>query len=427
MPGLIHIGSFNADVPAVTDIVFFPISPTFCKKISELTADYYYLTPLGHMCSFFRYYRGGFKFHVKFTATSVVTGRVKFTWIPDPSYASTVAADEEGDILSMVVDITGNVAVDFTIPYLRQTYWTPVLDPATAQTRPASDPTGFNGQLVLTVINPVVNASDVTSGTVDFAIWMSGAEDFEVARPGHLWPQFLDGNIIPETEEVHVHAQMSGGIQEQTDMRLCFKKPFQTFVPAHAFIPQGIQMGETVNSWLSLGKRTRFYTATTGASFTSSPWDVDVGSTLGWDRLIRTFLMSRGSIRFKVQLVKDTSQNHGSIMLANFTTRDGTPTSLTQFSAGAILMDLQQCNMAEAEIPYYNVNNFMNQNYAYFNTELPKIWGAVYGAIAGGTYTWLQHIAYGDDFSQGWPIGGIPVKFLTSPAPEVKESSDDEE
>jgi len=365
--------------------------------------------------------------------------------LPDPTFSASFPVGEEGDVINKVVDITGDTTVTMTIPFLRETYWEEVLDPITAAP-PISQWNGFNGQLVMYIVTPVTNANSTTDSTVRFSVWTSGAEDFQIARPTTLWPNWSDGILAspkPGKEEVRMKAQMqTQSVDSAADMRDLFRKPFETIVPATTAIPQGIQHGETIDSWIELLHRYSLYDSTNQDSIifnkTINPWDPFTsiyGVRNQYERIRRSFLFARGGFRIKTVLsgwdeyttnVNSTTDSLW-IRISNQFSGEQTDT-LAQTDAGVTFNTGKQALSNEAEIPFYTKYNMHSLTFPIEQELLPLANIQIYSWWSPGDDNHIQadtYLSVSDSYTLGCPINPYPLLRLSSKSDNNNKSSDD--
>jgi len=384
LPGLVMVGSFNDGTAVGTNVIQIPITPTFVH-FRTITGppvhQVYSMTPLANLCSFFKFWRGGVKFHIVFTCSKMTACRLRIHWLPDPTHAGSMASNEDGDVANRVISIMGDTSTSVLIPYLREVPWLDVVDPYAATTIPSTAWTGMNGQLEVTLLNPVVSNNQTAGASIVwFAVYMSGAEDFEVSRPTYLWNGYTDAvnqmkTIKGKEEEERprrafstlsksdmfanygkgeitpgLRSQMETDLTDTSDMRAHFRKPFPSLVPTSSKVTVRCEMGEEVTSWPELMKRYHYYNVANGQqTFILSPWTYRNG-VHAIDRVRRSFLFSRGSIRWKGVpiLIPQT------FMVQVTNTDSGDPVTVDSSSDEGMLIQRSDTNpVFEWETPYY--------------------------------------------------------------------------
>ncbi len=141
-------------------------------KITEThTVPYIQGTPMSHVNTLFRYWRGDIIYRFRFICSKFHRGRVKIQWDPQIGIATALDANL---IHTQIVDISSDTDVEFRVPYMAQTLFlrnsgTPN-DTSTYNTTnivntgaPSTyDPLLHNGRLVLSVLtqqtSPVASA-----------------------------------------------------------------------------------------------------------------------------------------------------------------------------------------------------------------------------------------------------------------------------
>jgi len=130
----------------------------------------------------FKYWRGGFKFKLKFVKTEFHSGRLLVAFNPKlvPGYGQ-IGISNSFYLHRDVIDIRTNTEYEFSIPYV--------------SARPYTTIDSYIGELTLMIANPL-RAPTTVSQTIDIIVEVSALPDFEVAAPtGQVW--YNDGtNII---------------------------------------------------------------------------------------------------------------------------------------------------------------------------------------------------------------------------------------
>jgi len=430
-PGLLALGSFD-DTAAIGFKPFLtPICPTICYQVGGTGGPLCYLTPVAHLASFFAYWRGGMKFAFKFSASSFTTARVRFVWLPDPTFSGSFPTNEEGDVINKVFDITNDSLCTITIPYLRETAYLPVIDPVRTQ-QPITSWTGMNGQLVMYIVNPVTNSQTTGSSTIDFEVFCSAAEDFEVAKPEPLWDGYVDGtgDSLGKMKK-KFYGNMTQDVNAATDIVDLFRKPFETMVPASTSIPTGVQMGERVDSWPELLHRysllQTFSNGTTEVKKSINPWIKFPGALTdirnNWIRVWRSFLFARGGYRLKVVLMNQQvgdAMNEFMFRLSNIRFDDGgnmvpnQPDDLGMADLGLALESAVIRPNIECEIPFYTPWNMICDGYPSEQHDVPCAYLHLLFFAQTGEQNFNIYISASDSTSFGWPTTPVPLLFPNS-------------
>jgi hypothetical protein len=193
LPGLIWNGAFDATFTSGTKIDIIGCTPTYVHNtIISGPTNTFFLHPVANYASYFGYWTGSLKYHMMFTTSKFTTGRIRVTWLPDPTFNAAIINEQEGDTVSKVIDICGDTSVSFTVPWVGDKPFRKVITPLVATNAPITQWSGFNGQLFIQVINPLTIQNALTTATCQVAIWMSGGEDFHCIRPCDLWNGYSD-------------------------------------------------------------------------------------------------------------------------------------------------------------------------------------------------------------------------------------------
>lgn len=138
-PGLFQTSAWTmADEPG-QQLALAPISPDALASVS---------TPLGFALTLFSQWRGEIKLQLLFTGSAQHYGRLAVCYTP-PAPAPPSSMEEAMHGTYTIWDINGNSTLDFTIPFMSQSYWKTV-DIATP-----SGLIGNNGYVSVWVINPL--------------------------------------------------------------------------------------------------------------------------------------------------------------------------------------------------------------------------------------------------------------------------------
>jgi len=410
LPGLINVFSFDASFASGTKVLIMGVTPTWCHQTTTLGVNTYSMTPTAFLASLFRYWRGGLKYCLKFTMSQYTVGRIRITWLPDPTFTAAITNEEEGDTVSKVVDLNGgDTEVTFEIPYCQAWPWLDVITPFVANTSPIVQWAGFNGQIVVQVVNPLTVLNSTSTAVAWVAVYMSGAEDFQVARPFDGWSGYTDGttaDALEDEEEVlrsndHAHAQMQT-ITQDIDPRAQFRMPFEGLVPCKK-APEifSLNMGENIGSFTALLHRYTDYDGPT-AKTANTLYSDDIrswvhGSMHYAHRILRSFLFNAGGYRIKMK-TSTVPTTYNTTKVGNWVTTE-TPID-NEFDARGIHESYSTTNpYLEFEVPYYW---YFHMNDHFFQRSGPQYSYQCY--VTSNVWRWH---AVADDFSLGWPLAPI--------------------
>jgi len=440
LPGIVRNFSWDDTKNPGALITSFPVYPSLAEITTETDlADNSFtvgwVSPVGNIARFFQYWTGSLKFSLHFVTSKFTTSRIRIVWTDDIPPSTDVGG---GNVISEIVDITGDTVYNFTVPFLKDRLWMKYDIPGVS-----TDPENarFNGWISLYLINTVTSGETISDTNIDCNVWMAGASDFRVARPTS---RLMNANTFTakkqpwypttgvSTKEKRFYSEM----QTTTHFpRELFKTEFKAIIPASATIIEGINMGEEITRWTQLFKRytcyysnstapanSEFYIAvntlvTGGRSSSSENYVTLSARDDAFACFIQSFLFWRGSFRLKFLPLYSVSP--GSLRVFNSHEDMASSTLIASPFEGATFSDTITRLPLEIEIPFYfpyvlSGTSFPNEvgsdNY-HFETH----YGVRYDwySVSGNTITMDIYQALGDDFSIGYPssIPGVVVTY----------------
>jgi hypothetical protein len=448
LPSLIYIGSITASDTPGTAVAQFPVNPMYCVTDTISTTQNYEVTHLANMAQHFQFWTGSICYSLFCFTNRATSCRLAISHLVDPTYTAAITNSEFGDLVTHVMDITGDTSFDFCIPYIQKESWQPVGTFRSAEL-PITSWVGHNGQIVIRVVNACVVGDAAAAPVIYFAIYCSGGPDFRVARPTPC-PDLDDATTAPiikipdskkenkitigkkpeEKDKKKLVAQSGENQTSLINMRLRFQKPFPTLIPSMVGIHNGVLMGEEVTSWTELFKRYTFFdswtfnapTATKDVSLFTS---YAIGSIYAIQRFLRTFHYSRGSVRymFKWRHTATTGYYGFTLELRNIVN----PSTLTENTVSYGMQGIyvtyfpnNGTSMNNAtptvQIPFYN--NFDMVCAAKFSNEqdyLPYVHAAITSSdnTTAVDHTFDIMVALGDDFTVGFPVSPVRLSQPT--------------
>jgi len=421
LPGLLTTGSWTAADTTGTKILTLAVNPMLCHSYNVTTTNFYEILPINNLADKFMFWRGGMKFHFVFYTQKFISGRISIKWIPTATVVASIGNEDFGNVASHVIDITGDTSYSFTVPYLKDKSWLFVPNYQLANTQPVTletDQNFMNGQIIMEILNPLSISDTLSEAACFFAVFISGASDFEVARPRTLWPGYSDGTSVPplkkkvDKEKLVAQSGSSRTASLSMDMRALFEQPFPTLIPASTTVTKNVQMGEAVNSFTELAKR--FTEVDTVSAASQTNWLFNVGvlyPTTGdfgyFHRINRSFHYRRGSWRAKIAL-KCTSTT---LWFRAYHLQTGVadnPQQVTDYADGAVMQYMVNRNGIEFQVPYYCAFDMCCLT-SFPVTEQKMSQGIqcqVHSLTGGAITTCGAEIfaSVGDDWSWGWPI-----------------------
>lgn len=160
-------------------------------------------TLLAYISRYFKFWRGGLRYKIQIVASQMHTGRLMI------SYGAGLCLSKEGAFAkasylnTYVIDLQEKHEVEFVVPYLAERPWLRcdrMREVANNDFITSNfEQTGYLGIYVLNKLS----RPDNVAATVDINIFVSAADDFELAFPSDLAGfQGIGDVIVPPTEEV---------------------------------------------------------------------------------------------------------------------------------------------------------------------------------------------------------------------------------
>lgn len=384
MPGFHLTGTLTNSLGPGDRIAQFPVTPSCPFVQTSGSSEYYMHNYVSHFSLPFSFWRGSMRYMFRFCTSRFTTARIRIVWLPgsDSSVTATIADNAVGDVISRVVDITGDTIVDFTIPYLQTNYYTKI--GTGVVTGATSLENGFVG---IYLVNEVVNADPDVTPTIYWASWVSAGTDFQVL--GYQSVSVPDNHVLQSTDLTPALTSKTN----QSCIREMFRETSEPLIDALGFVEAGFVACENYGDVESLVKR-YFTGRLSDHVYTNTlsyyPWDTSrtdqvniSGNNLNWISL--PFLYMRGSMRYK--MVNAENVDYFTI---------GVGDSSTQFIGGRIMNPTSTSKMMEFELPYFTIYPFLNTDP--YNIFLNP--SNVYGVRIGYTPTVPTPLyqAVGDDF-----------------------------
>jgi hypothetical protein len=149
------------------------VGPNVANYDSNLSSKIFN-TFLSYFSAPFRYWSGGITYHFFFFTSKFVSARVRIAWGADHQ-TSIPLTGRTGDVISRVVDITGDTQVSVTIPF--------TADQPAKQVKKVDVGLNYqyaeafhNGTIQAELVGPI--ASQVPDPTIQMVVYVSGANDF---------------------------------------------------------------------------------------------------------------------------------------------------------------------------------------------------------------------------------------------------------
>lgn len=202
-------------------------------------------TYLSYMASLFSYWRGSIDYHFHFITSKFVTARVRISYKPMEIQAGSVPRyppdGPGGDIISKVVDISGDTHVSLRVPYVSETLFkkVPAFNATTDQKASLDVSTGG---LTVTLVNEI--ASQLAGQQVFCFVWISGGPDMQ-------FNHFVGRG---QRDYIEVEPSTIPSVETQSAVR-AFPEMVEPIVDSSGVEVVAIADSEHFDDYVSLGKR----------------------------------------------------------------------------------------------------------------------------------------------------------------------------
>jgi len=411
LPALVQVNSFNASLGLNGVIVEYPVAPTFMSNNTHATT--WTLTPIGNLASMFRYWRGGMKYKIQFTCSKFISCRVRVEWYPDPTVSTYFFNDTSGDVISLIVDINGDTDVPFMVPYLQDRPYI-----ATAPPDTWTKTVGFwthlcNGKIVVRLLIPPTASNTTYDTTVYYAIWQSGAEDFECYRPTDLFKGYeysSNAVVFGKNNNNSINERRFARTQGRATTRAEFATTFPPLIPCGITAISKILHGETVQSFIDLFHRYTFVKyAQFGGGGALNVCSFDVPNLdqffSQWNIFQNSFLMHRGNVRYKFMQM-DNSTNTVIAVSNAITNVEGPLEQMSQLpERNGMTWNLSAFRYSnEVDVPFYGIFPLICRQSSWEKYEWPSAQINTQELGNFDSHNYNVYTACGDTYSCGIPI-----------------------
>uniref|UniRef100_A0AB38ZKH0 RNA-dependent RNA polymerase n=1 Tax=Suncus murinus associated picornavirus 3 TaxID=3139570 RepID=A0AB38ZKH0_9VIRU len=202
----------RSNMESNTVLLALAVNPALHNLVTHQTWDNKILpTKLSFLSEFFYLWKGPLKYRFDFVASKFHSTRVKIAWYP-PQTLSRAQVIDFGDQLSKVVDVQGEVSVEFEVPYLQSQPYLPV----------SNESNGNNGTIVVTLLNQLTYPT-TNIPAIEFNVWVSGPKvkfnafgcksDYLLYFPGTAVGQMFD----PKKEEMIAQAGDDSSVPDKLE------------------------------------------------------------------------------------------------------------------------------------------------------------------------------------------------------------------
>lgn len=342
----------------------------------------------------YAYWRGGFAFRLSAVKNGFYSGRLSIefhaTGVIPPSFSPAAPA--------VVWDLRQEKEIYIRIPYVAPTRFLVATEDI--------------GNLVIRVINPL-KVNDTLPTSIDINLSMCGAPDLSFAKPRPTtltWAQAGDALTLPTP------APMEACSLYGKSFPLLDNQPTTN-------TSNSILMGEPSTSIHDIIKRFTAFDDVNVSAFRLDPhWFDDFTSDNAYFNMSRGYRFHRGSMRFKIQMLRRPADATGSeyggsvFAYARVTSKFsgvpvpwGTPIATPPVDSSLIhTVRLDLDPFLEIQLPYYStLDRMLNTNLDYLTTEYEVVdiffeWNSTNHVVPPVVRIWS---AAGDDFSFSYPCG----------------------
>jgi len=368
-PSLLKYGSFASTTSQYATLASWICHPSLCPQLGDSAGvRYYNPTFLAYYSMMAKYWRGSIKYMVRFTSAKFLTARVRIAHLLEP--LSSAIEDVAGDLVSIVVDVSGDTTVQFTVPYIHEEVYLPCLAPNAADTV-----TGIPF-INMYLENPVVSPDTSANPVIYYSVWVAAGDDFRLMCPERI---MASANYVwthPFSRYLRLNAQC--------DILTEFSKPFPGIVPARYTLETGVVTGEDFGRVTDMAKRFASRSSLPTAN-TQSYVGPSFRGTTAFDTYriwIAPFQFIRGGTRVM-------EKSAGSIAI-----RGTSNNAISHEENGHVTIASTSANHMQVELPWYDSRIFLEVFPNQDATVVPNFYTNVVASV-------LFQYAAADDVSVG--------------------------
>lgn len=256
-------------------------------------------TPLMAASLGFRYWRGSLRYLFQFYASAMTSAKLRICYFPDVTDPPASIEDYAGDVISKVIDISGDTEVAFEVPFLYQAPYAPcnnskALSGSSTFMQAVVSPHDTIGSLAVYILSPPASY-DSQASSVQYVLWVAASEDFQLMN-------HVDrvGEAIPISSSIRSAGRVPNAIAQCTSLvQSMFKKKFPPIHPSSKILERGLFDADPLSSVTQLYRRPMDWLTSTNATelIESLPWDQESGNVFWKQFMASSFRGWRGSIR----------------------------------------------------------------------------------------------------------------------------------
>jgi hypothetical protein len=171
-PGFYETLTFDNQSPPV----FWSTRVDPIKFIPSGVPDVYSMPFVTYFSLPFRWWSGSLTYHFDFFCSKFTSARIRIAWHPNATIQAPNPSTRSGDIISRVVDITGDTSLTITIPYA---YHSVMRRISKTIDEPVDNNLFTNGVITMDFVGPIV--SQVPVATISMVVWINAGPDYKTS------------------------------------------------------------------------------------------------------------------------------------------------------------------------------------------------------------------------------------------------------
>lgn len=194
LPNLIYRGVYGINNKPGDVLFKTMLCPSWYVTTTANKPFQKYATNITYWASTCKYWRGGFKFTIRFARCNYVSGRLQVVYSPYSDNTSTTMVSRAAYAYKIILDLREQTEFTFLVPYIATTHYKefPNNDSSDDTVRDwdsldnaTSDPNHKYsvGTLTLQVLTPLQANQTILTPSIDFIVDVAAADDFEIAVP----------------------------------------------------------------------------------------------------------------------------------------------------------------------------------------------------------------------------------------------------
>lgn len=170
----------------------------------NVSGNYHMPTFLAWAGRYHRHWRGDIKYLIYLYSPVTQRFAVRVSHIPSEDTGLALAPNVRGDVDSKVFDVVGDTVIPYVVRYNRRWYQSNVAQIGGT----APNPTECNGEIVITVEQPISTGSTALNAGCMMMVYAAGDKNFQFSSPCNAWPNELVVMAPSTTEDAKIKASM---------------------------------------------------------------------------------------------------------------------------------------------------------------------------------------------------------------------------